>query len=824
MSLVQGVVERALQRVAPAHTTAITAIAADQSRRFKFHDVILAYIALIAGFLSLASASLCVGAEPAALVAASDKQISAATSPRLAAVTAIPTNSAQISEFNHSDWPFRPLTRPMVPQLVDLRDWGRNPIDNFIGQKLEAAKLTPNSPADKSTLLRRVTFDLTGLPPTVAEQAAFFADNSPDAYARVVDRLLASPHYGEHWAQHWHDLVRFSETEGFKKDGLRPDAYKYRDYVIRSFNNDLPYDRFLRQQLAGDELEPDNPDALIATGLLRLYPEDVIASNMVQQRQEILDDITENTGLALLGLTVGCARCHDHKFDAITQVDYYRLQACFAAILPNDEASTATREQAKIYSQRLSEWETATKPIRDNIDRELADEREQARQDAISAYDPETLAAINTPEGKRTCLQDQLVAEADAWIESRIDRAYRRCAPEERKLYDQQMEELASYDALKPEPLPTAMAISDGDDEAPKTCVLASGNYLKPEQEVTPGFPAFLGASEPQIAPPPGEPNSTGRRSALAHWLTRPDHPLTARVFVNRIWQYHFGQGIVATPNDFGVMGGNPSHPELLDWLASEFVANGWCMKPIHRLIVLSATYCQSSLVDASTPTHAAAIAADGANNLLWHARRQRLQGESLRDAMLQVSGQLELSMFGPSVRPELPQALADSRYGWESSPSPADRNRRSIYVLVQRNMRLPMLAAFDQPDLLNSCPRRTNTITAPQALEMLNSDVTAHAAREWSGKLLYEFGTNVDALVREAYAEAFGRPPLKREIEVAEQFVEHQEAVIDADSVALDDEQLPIPLPKKLDRAKAAAFVDFCHALLCSNEFLYVD
>ena len=705
-----------------------------------------------------------------------------------------------------------------------MKKWARNQVDLFIGQKLEAKNLKPARPADKLTLLRRVTFDLTGLAPSPAEQAAFLADRSADAYAKVVDRLLASPRYGERQAQHWLDLVRYAETEGFKKDTLRPDAHRYRDYVIQAYNNDLPYDRFIRQQLAGDELEPQNPDALIATGLILLYPEDINASNMVQQRQEILDNVTENTGLTFLGMTIGCARCHDHKFDDIKQVDYYRWQACFAAILPNDDVSIASKQQVKEYQGKMQAWEKATKPIRDAIDSELADDGQAAREDAIAAYDPQTKAAIETPPEKRSCLQKQLAGEAEEWIESRLERAYKRCPPDERKLYDKQDEELAKFDNMKPEPLPTAMSVFDGDGQLPQTCVLAGGNYLKPGQEVTPGFPAFLGASEPEIAPPEAQPKSTGRRSALAHWLTRPDHPLTARVMINRIWQYHFGQGIVATPNDFGVMGGNPSHPELLDWLAYEFVANGWHLKPIHRLLVLSATYCQSSQVDPKSPDYSTAIAADAADNLLWHARRQRLEGEELRDAALQIAGHLNLRMFGPSAQPELPQVLADTRYGWDPDKNAEDRNRRSIYVLAKRNMRLPLLQAFDQPDMLNSCPCRTNTTTAPQALEMLNGESTADAARQWGGKLLSECGDDEAKLVREAYADAYGRPPKDAEVKTAERFIDQQAAELSSEATPPADSQLPIPMPIKINRAKAAAVVDFCHAVLCSNEFLYVD
>jgi hypothetical protein len=472
----------------------------------------------------------------------------------------------------------------------------------------------------------------------------------------------------------------------------------------------------------------------------------------------------------------------------------------------------------------MEKWEQATKSIRAAIDGELTDERQAAMQDAISAYDPQTLAAIKTPANKRSCFQEQLVAEAEEWIDSRIARAYRRCAPDERKLYDQQTDELAKYDSLKPEPLPTAMAVFDGDDQAPPTCVLAGGNYRKPGQEVKPGFPEFLGASQPQIAPPAGRPDSTGRRAALAEWLTRPDHPLTARVIVNRLWQYHFGQGIVATPNDFGAMGGDPSHPELLDWLASELVSGGWHLKPIQRLMVLSATYCQSSLVDPASSAHAAAIAADAADNLLWHFRRQRLEGEELRDAELQDAGQLNLRMFGPSAQPELPEVLADTRYGWDADQKESDRNRRSIYVLAKRNMRLPLFASFDQPDAQNSCPRRTGTITAPQALELLNGEETEDAARHWTGKLLAACGDDQQKLVYEAYTEAFGRAPHDEEVKAAEQFVADETAQIAAETDPPKDTQLPSPLPSKFNRAKAAALVDFCHALLCSNEFVYVD
>ncbi|MCC7085705.1 MAG: DUF1549 domain-containing protein [Pirellulales bacterium] len=707
--------------------------------------------------------------------------------------------------------------------MTALHEWVRNSVDAFVGQKLEAAGLRPNLIADKLTLLRRVTFDLIGLPPTPAEQTEFVSDQSPDAYAKVVDRLLASPRYGERWAEHWLDLVRYSDTDGFKRDDLRPDAYRYRDFVIRALNDDLSYDRFVQQQLAGDELEPGNPDALIATGYMRLPPDEINASDIVQLRQATLDDITENAGLVFLGLTIGCARCHDHKFDEIKQTDYFRLQACFAAIVPTDDATIASPAEQQQFDARMAQWKQATASIRAKIDTDLADERGEVMQEAISAYDPVTLKAINTPPEKRTCIQKQLVAEIEDWIEIRLARAYRRCQPNERKEFDELTSTLAKFDPLKPSPLPTTMAVFDGDRSAAPTYVLAGGDPHKPGPEVTAGFPEFLGASNPSIAPPQAQPSSTGRRSALARWLTRPDHPLTARVLVNRLWHYHFGQGIVATPNDFGVMGAKATHPELLDWLASELIAGGWHLKPIHRLIVLSATYCESSKVDPQQADHQAALSADLADNLLWHARRRRLEGESLRDALLQVSGQLNFRMFGPAALPALPPNLSE-RYSWDPDPKPEDRRRRSVYVLAKRNLRIPLLEAFDQPDMHNSCPSRSNTTTAPQSLEMLNSEITFESARSWGEKLLDQCGGDETALIRAAYAEAYGRPADRQEIESARQFILSDAAALYNDEKQLTDHQLSVPLPANVNRRNAAAVFDFCHAIMCSNEFLYVD
>ncbi len=721
-------------------------------------------------------------------------------------------SAADLPAFNNGNWPFCPPQRPAVPVVANAT-WVANPIDAFILAKLESQGLTPNQPADRLTLLRRVTFDLTGLPPTLAEQAAFLADDTPAAYERLVDRLLDSPHYGERWAQHWLDVVSYAETDGFKDDDLRPDAHKYRDYVIRSFNADLPYDRFIRQQLAGDELEPDNPEALIATGLNRMYPDETNAADLQQRRQEIHDNLTDSTALTFLGLTVGCAQCHDHKFDPITQVDYFRLQAFFATLLPRDEVPVATREQIEKHAQQQAQWEQVTHEIRSELDALLAVKRARAKQGALEKFAPHIRLAVDTPEGERTCMQKQVAFQALRFVLPKMAEVDGDSLKgEQKQRFGELQNQLAEFGHLKPAPIATAMAVTDASPVAPPTHRLTLGDYRKPQEEVQPGFPAFLGASEPLIENPPGVPQSTGRRAALAHWLCRPDHPLTARVMVNRLWKHHFGRGIVATPNDFGAMGEAPTHPELLDWLAVEFVEQGWSLKAMHRLMLTSATYRQSSRMDFDNPVHARALELDGGNRLLWHAHRRRLEGEAIRDAILQVSGDLTPRMFGPSAKPEIPQA-ARGRAEWEIDESPQDRNRRSIYIFAKRNLRFPLFELFDQPDLHNSCPERSATTTAPQALALLNGEFSLDQAERWSRRLTVEFGDDSAAIVHAVWQAAFARSPSSDESAAAQAFLRQQRDAL----VATAKPGVGTP-------PATAALVDFCHAIFNGNEFLYVD
>ena len=699
---------------------------------------------------------------------------------------------------------FQPPRRPAVPD-VKAKTWVINPIDHFILARLEAKGLGPSPRAEKLRLLRRVTFDLIGLPPTVEEQDAFLKDESPEAYRNVVDRLLASPRHGERWAQHWLDLVRYAETDGFKSDDLRPAAHKYRDYVIRALNADLPYDRFVRQQLAGDELEPDNPEAIVATGFNRLYPDEYNSALLDQRRQEILDDLTDVTGLTFLGLTVGCARCHDHKFDPTTQADYFRLQSFFAALREREDVPAVDAEARKKYQAQLAAWESATRGIRAEMESLVAEKRNQLRNDALLKFRTELQDAVKTPAEKRTPYQTQIALLAEKQMDRAARDAGNRLPEEKKKRYQDLEKQLAAVQPQRPAPLPLAHSVSDIGRAAAPTYRLQGGDLTKPQEQVLPGFPSFLSDMKPDTSLTTGV-NSTGRRSALARWLTQKDNPLTARVMVNRLWQHHFGVGIVASSNDFGALGAPPTHPELLDWLAVEFVEHGYSLKHMHRLMVLSATYCQDSLVDPESDTQVKALAKDPANQSLWHANRQRLEGEALRDALLALSGDLNLRMFGPSARPKLPEKI--SNYAWKPDPKPEDQNRRSVYVFVKRNMRYPLFDAFDWPDLHNSCSRRVNTTTAPQALQMLNGEFAKERAQRLGSDLLRKYSDDDAGLVAYAYRAAWGRDPTSEELRLGMQFVAEQTTRVRT----------------KDGDARQVAVIDFCHAVMNTNEFLYVD
>ncbi len=610
-------------------------------------------------------------------------------------------------------WSFRPRTQPPVPRPAEPADraWVRNDVDAFVLRRLCDAGLRPAPEADRPTLIRRLTFDLTGLPPTPAAVAAFVNDPAPDAYERLVDRLLADPRYGEQWGRHWLDVVRYAETEGFEYDRQHAGAWRYRDYVIRSVAEDRPYDRFVREQLAGDEIAPDDPDCQTAAGFHRLGPVRRNAGNpeLAFSRNEVLTEMTDAVGAVFLGLTVGCARCHDHKFDDFPQADYYRLQAFLAAAQEHDIVLASPAQQA--------EWRARTGAIKERI--------------------------------------------------KKLKESLRGMRGEELRRAEERLREM---EHSLPPPLPAIHSVRDVESERTPVYVLKRGDPDRKGSQVGPRPPgALVPEGTPELAPDARNP-----RTALARWVTAPDNPLTARVMVNRVWQYHFGRGIVETANDFGVNGSPPSHPELLDYLANEFIANGWRLKPLHRMILLSSTYRQAS----RSPDAAAATRQDPADRLLWRFPRRRLEAEEVRDALLAVSGELNARAGGPSVVLPVDRDLVSLLYEpgqWAVTPDEREHRRRSVYLLAKRNLRLPFAEVFDQPDRQTSCPRRESSTHALQALELLNGKTSNRLAEAFARRLEHEAGPDHGAQAELAYRLAAGRPPTAREKELAVAFLARQ-------------------------------------------------
>ncbi|HEY2016845.1 MAG TPA: DUF1549 and DUF1553 domain-containing protein [Bryobacteraceae bacterium] len=705
-------------------------------------------------------------------------------------------------------WSFQKV-KEQNPPVVVHQTWARTPIDNFILAKLESKGVAPGPAADKTALLRRASLDLIGLPPTPEELDAFLADRSPQAFEKAVDRLLASPQYGERWGRHWLDLARFAESEGFKADEVRPNAWRYRDYVIQSFNQDKPYNRFVEEQIAGDELWPGDVQARVATAFNRHYPDESNARNLYQRRQEILDDITDATGAVFMGLTYGCARCHNHKFDPILQSDYYRLQAFYANTAANDHIPMLPAPQLAEYREKKAAWEEKTAPIRAKIDALLEPQKRKVSSEYFEKYPPEIQAMILKPSAQRNPYETQMWAKAKPYLETPDADAAKQLPAAQKKEYESLKAELARFDDIKPAEPAEGIGMADLGRTAPATHVLRVGVYDAPQEEVQPGFLTILDPAPPKITPPPGL-ESTGRRTALAHWLTDPENPLTARVMVNRIWHYHFGRGIVGTPSDFGIMGERPTNPELLDWLTREFIRSGWSMKHMHRLILNSAVYQQS------TAFRKDAAAVDPDNRMLWAFPRQRLDSEVIRDSALLVSGVLNPKAGGPSVYPDLPEGMGSVRGGWKLS-APEERNRRSVYIFVKRNSRYPMMEVFDMPDTHESCSRREITTTAPQALTMLNDKLTLEWAQSFAGRAL-----SAPDPVERAYRLAYLRPPDPWEKDTVATFFHKQKALIAERAAKGEKLALPAAMPEGTDPAYAAAFVDFCHMLLNSNEFVY--
>ncbi|MCS7023830.1 MAG: DUF1553 domain-containing protein [Bryobacteraceae bacterium] len=666
-----------------------------------------------------------------------------------------------------SFWAYQKPQRPRLPSISD--PWIRTPVDAFLLEAMREKRLSPSPAASKETLIRRVTLDLTGLPPTPGEIDAFLRDTAPGAYERLVERLLASPQYGERWAQRWLDVVRYADTNGFELDAERPHAWRYRDYVVRSFNRDKPYDRFVQEQVAGDELFPGDKEALIATGFHRAGPIHIVGGNQDEEmnRQEVLTEMTGAIGSVFLGMTIACARCHNHKFDPIPQSDYYRLQAVFAAtefkdtVLASDSEKQAYEVARKAHQARL-------KPIQEEIARIEKPYRERIRAQKFAALDQRYKDVLAVAESQRDEKQKTLAKEAEAQLKVSWDEVLAVLSPEDRERRAALRQKMHRLEYDEPEPPETAYGVQNL-EKAPPTHILKVGDHRYKLDPVSPGFPrviAGLDAQAPETA--------ANRRAALARWLTSVDHPLVARVMVNRIWQFRMGTGLVATPNDFGALGARPTHPQLLDWLATEFIACNWSVKTIDRLIVLSSAYRQSAAHDP------AKAKIDPENKFYWRMNRRRLEAEAIRDSILAVSGKLNPQLGGKPIKVPIEKEVYDSIFTeaepdnlWPVALDPNQHYRRSLYLLNKRTVRLPLLANFDQPDAMSSCPVRAVSTHALQALSLMNSEFVRQQAAFFARRLQAECGQQQGCQIRRAYRLALARLPRPAETAMARAFLD---------------------------------------------------
>jgi cytochrome c553 len=666
----------------------------------------------------------------------------------------------RVTDDDRRFWSFQPLKR-VEPPRVKNQSWCQTSLDRFILVQQEAKGITPNPPVDKRTLLRRAFFDLTGLPPTPEQTAQFLQDNAPNAYERLIDRLLDSPHYGERWARHWLDLARFAESHGYEQDYDRPHAYPYRDFVIRALNQDLPYDTFVKWQIAGDEIAPENPLALMATGFLAAgtHSTQITKNQVEKERYDELDDMSRTIGTAMLGLTIGCARCHDHKYDPIPMVDYYRLLSTFTTTVRSEQDINL---DPKTYAQAKSKWDREHAAL-------LAELRDYERS-------PHFADAEDMDAARRRLEYDR------RW--QRLRKAVLD--------HDKQMPVPKTLKALiSSEGVPAVRTHTQGGDFLEHTHFLKRGDPNQKGEIATQSFLQVLMRCPDQEkhwkhTPPKGW-HTSYQRWALADWLCDTEYgagQLLARVIVNRLWQHHMGRGIVATPSDFGAQGEKPTHPELLDFLATELIKNGWRLKPIHKLIMLSAVYQQSAEPDAHK------VAVDSENKLFWHRPRMRLEAEVIRDAMLAVSGSLDEKLFGPGTLDP-------------------NHKRRSIYFFVKRSQLVPMMTLFDGPDTLQGLELRASTIVAPQALMLMNNANIRGYARSFAARIRPKDGSALEDAIRSAYLIALARPPRDEELQDATQFVREQAESYDAGKKS-DPQQL--------------ALADFCQVLMELNEFIYID
>lgn len=671
-----------------------------------------------------------------------------------------------ITEMDRAHWSFRPLNPGQVPRGES------HPIDAYLALRLKERGLELARPASPREQVRRGCFDLLGLPPDPADVEAFERDPSEAAWAALIDRWLASPHHGERWGRHWLDVVRYAESNGYERDAPKPHAWRYRDYVIDAFNQDKPCDQFIREQIAGDELAEREwatadtlsdaaRQAIVATGFHRLHVWDDEPDSTAAAEYDDLDDVLSTTGTAFLGLTVGCARCHDHKYDPLSQRDYYSLLAFIRSI---DGYGLHHRGGGGRGTGKIT--------------RPLATRRELARWEESKA------ARVRGLEGRLAALAPDAKSARDA-LAAEIKRE-REMAP----------------------PFDHALVVAENGPSPSPTRILLRGDVASPGAEVTPAFPAVLGFHAPVPEARPADARSTGLRTRLADWVASPANPLTPRVIANRVWQHHFGRGLVTTPDDLGRTGELPTHPQLLDYLASELVSGGWSLKRLHRLIMTSRAYRMSSRA-----VPGPGLATDESNTLLWRQNPRRMEAEAVRDTWLAVSGSLNLARGGPSVYPTLPPEVHTTQdsagKGWQDSPAD-EQNRRSVYLVVKRALKVPLLECLDFANSTSAQGQRAVTTVAPQALMLLNDPFARSRARAFSMRLAREAGSGDDARIRLAFRLAVQRAPTESEVGAARRLLAAQQA-----------EGVPGDAP---NGAQNAAWESLCRAILNLNEVIHVD
>ena len=659
----------------------------------------------------------------------------------------------QFDDEDRAWWAIQPVRDVAIPtaNLVNENgEWVRNSIDHFTLHRMQSAGLTPAATADRMALVRRLYLDVGGLPPTTKQVDAFVNDQATDAYEKLVDSLLASRGYGENAARQWLDLVRYADSDGYRADGFRPDAWRYRDYVIKSLNDDKPYDRFVQEQIAGDELFPENLEARVALGYLRHWVYEWNIRDAPGQWTTIVEDITDTTADVFLGLGLQCAKCHDHKFDPLLRKDYFRLKAFFAPILP-DQKTIATPEEIESFLSIENLWKSSIAEFQAEIDTIEAPFRDKLKSQAINRFPEDVQAIVRRPASEQTPYEKQLALLVQLQVEAEYKGLEGELKGEIKDRVLDLRRKIETFSEARPKSLPVALSVKDVGPVAPPTVI-----PKRPQDPIEPGFPTILTEGPAVIEAIPGSEQSTGRRAALAKWLTQNNNPLTARVIVNRVWQSHFGRGLAANASDFGRLGESPSHPELLDWLANDFVNNGWSLKSLHRMILNSATYRQST-------SHAALAqyqTIDPTNRYYWRADTKRLSAEKIRDSILVATGQLNDVNSGPALMP--------------------DAACRTIYTRVMRNSPDELLDSFDLPLFFSSNSSRNTTTTPVQSLLLINSETMLAHARKLA-LLVRKDSSDIRTQVASAWRRVYGRSPSDAELKNSIEFIARQSDMISA-------------------------------------------